>query len=92
MRITEILKEKLKKDNTSSLRLEKNRTRVSIDNMLQEQLTEYGDVFIFEATPQALDSTIAVIDIPPLSLKYEIVQVEGEISLFEARLKKIAVW
>ena len=92
MKVTKIIRERLRKDTTSSLRVEKNRTRVSIDNMLQEQLVDYGDVLVFEATPQALDSTISVIDVPPLSLKYDIAQVDGEVSLFEARLRKVSLW
>ena len=69
--ITDLL---VKKDKSSSERLQKNRVRVAIENMCQEYLTDFNDVLFFEALPKALDDTIAVIEEPKLTTRYEFTQ------------------
>lgn len=87
-----ILKGRFFKDNTSSLRIQRNRVRSSIELMLGEQLTHSGDCLTFEVRPQELNDAIAVIDKPPLSDKYYIVQSAESVSLFTATLKEVSVW
>lgn len=70
-------------------RLDKNRTRSSIESMLEEHLKNPGEVLVFEALPNALDHTISVIEEPPLNIKYDIVQIDE--TLFQASLKEIDI-
>ena len=70
-------------------KIDKNRTRSSIENMLIEHLKNPGEVLTFEALPNALDYTISVIEEPPLNIKYDIVQIDE--TMFQASLKEIDI-
>ena len=77
------------KDKTSGERLEKNKVRNAIESLCQTYLLDYDDTLTFEALPNALDSTLAVIEEPALTSKYDFVQ-ESE-TLFKVRLKDLGI-
>ena len=88
MKTFDILKDKFfNKDKGSSERLEKNRVRVAIEGACSEFLTDFNSVLTFEALPNALDGTLAVIEEPSLTAKYDFYQVSE--TIFQVRLKEI---
>lgn len=88
MKTLEILKDKFfNKDKATSERLEKNRVRVAIEGACNEYLTDFNSVLTFEALPNALDGTLAVIEEPNLTAKYDFYQVSE--TIFQVRLREI---
>lgn len=86
----DILKQTLNQKNKhNSNRLEKNKARAKIESMCDEYLTEPDDVLTFEVLPNAIDSVLSVIEVPPLSIKYDIIQIEE--TLFQISLKEIDI-
>lgn len=79
----------LSKGSNSVDRLEKNKVRNAIERVCLENLLDFNDVLTFEALPNALDSTLAVIEEPSLTKKYDFYQITA--TLFQARLKEISV-
>lgn len=77
------------KDKTSGERLEKNRVRNAIENLCQTYLVDFDDILTFEALPSVLDSTLAVIEEPALTAKYDFAQVSE--TLFQVRLKDLGI-
>lgn len=73
---------------SSSIRIERTRVRKTLETSLDTYLKSPGDIYVFEVDNSILDTIIAVIDQPPLSLKYSIIQLEEEGGrLFQAQLK-----
>lgn len=88
LKTAELLIKKLTtRENVGGVRMENKRVTAGIEQMLQEYLQSSEDSLVFEASASALDATLAVIDIPPLSLTYDIIQIDE--TLFEARLKEL---
>lgn len=88
LKTTELLIKKLTtRETVGGVRMENKRVTAGIEQMLQEYLQSSEDSLVFEASKSALDATLAVIDIPPLSLTYDIIQIDE--TLFEARLKEV---
>lgn len=88
-----ILQKKYTKDNSSSERLQRNKTRADLEKMLEEQLVDPSDTYEFQVTRASmLNDVIAVIDEPPLSDKYLIVQSSETMSIFIAKTKEVNVW
>lgn len=79
----------LKKEKKSSTLLEKNKVRSAIENICKEYLVDFDDVLTFEALPNALDNTIAVITEKELNSKYEFIQ-EDE-TIFSVRLRELDI-
>lgn len=76
-----------KKDKKGGVLLEKNKVRSAIENICKEFLLDFDDVLTFEALPNALDNTLAVITEPELNAKYEFYQ-ESE-TIFCVRLREL---
>lgn len=76
-----------KKDKKGGTLLEKNKVRSAIENICKEYLVDFDDVLTFEALPNALDNTLAVITEPELNAKYEFYQ-ESE-TIFCVRLREL---
>lgn len=90
MELLNYLKErKLKKKIGNNYKLLESKIAESLDNILSEQLSDDIKLHVFEINKKYIDSAIAVIDKPPLSNKYIIVQIDE--TLFEARLKDITI-
>lgn len=90
MKTAALLREKFfTKNNASMARLEKNRTRIAIEALCEKNLVEFGDVLTFEALPNALNSTLEVIEERALTSKYEFEQVSE--TLFRVRQKEISI-
>lgn len=87
MEVFQLLKEKYKKDTSGNAKIMENQVRSSIEDLLHQHLQFDTDVLRFEVSPIAIDAVIAVIDNPPLTIKYDIVQVAPY--LFDARLKTL---
>lgn len=82
-----LLREKfLSRKKTNAVRLEDNKVRVAIENACREYLLDSGDVLTFEAQPNALDSTLEVIEEPSLTAKYEFYQISE--TEFQVRMKE----
>lgn len=90
MKSVKIIFERLfAKDKSSGERLERNRVRNAIENLCQTYLLDFDDTLTFEALPSALDNTLAVIEEPALTAKYDFAQVSE--TLFQARLKDLGI-
>lgn len=90
MKSFNLLLEKMnKKDYSSHERLEKSKVRAAIESICQENLQDFDDIMVFEALPNAIDNTLAVIEEPMLSSKYEFEQIDE--SLFRVRLREISI-
>lgn len=90
MKSVEILLSKVnKKDSSSRERLEKSKVRAAIESICQENLQDFNDMMVFEALPNAIDNTLAVIEEPLLASKYEFEQINE--SLFRVRLKELSI-
>lgn len=76
-----------KKDKKGGTLLEKNKVRSAIENICKEYLVDFDDVLTFEALPNALDNTLAVITESELNAKYEFYQ-ESE-TIFCVRLREL---
>lgn len=88
LKTAELLIKKLTtKENVGGVRMENKRVTAGIEQMLQKYLQNSDDSLVFEASESSLDATLAVIDVPPLSLTYDIIQIDK--TLFEARLKEV---
>lgn len=87
--LNSILASGLKRTKSSStIRIERTRVRKTLEASLDSYLKSPGDIYVFEVDKSILDTMIAVIDQPPLSLKYNIIQLEEEGGrLFQAQLK-----
>lgn len=86
----DILKQTLSQKNKhNSNRLERNKARATIEDMCDNYLKSPDDVLTFEVLPNALDSVLSVIEIPPLSTKYDIMQMDE--TLFQISLKEIDI-
>lgn len=73
MKTAKILLERLfSKDKTGGALLEKTKVRNAIESMCQVYLVDFDDTLTFEALPEALDSTLAVIEEPSLTSKYDL--------------------
>lgn len=93
LEVFKLIQKKYTKDNSSSERLQRNKVRASLEQMLSEQLTGSDDVLEFEVTKQnMLNDIIAVIDEAPLVDKYVIMQSPDTITIFTAREKEIEGW
>jgi hypothetical protein len=77
------------KKKRGSSRLDRNRARATIEEICKEHLRDSGDVLIFEALPAVLDSVVSVIEEPPLSTKYDIMQIDE--TIFQVSLKEIDI-
>lgn len=69
--------------------LEKSKVRSAIESMCKEYLLDYDDVLTFEALPNALDNTLAVITEPALTSKYEFGQLDQ--TIFCVSLREIDI-
>ena len=88
MKTAKILLERLfSKDKTGGALLEKTKVRNAIESMCQVYLVDFDDTLTFEALPEALDSTLAVIEEPSLTSKYDFTQISE--TLFQVRLKDL---
>lgn len=76
-----------KKDNTPTEKLEYNKVRSTIEYNCEKYLSSSSDVFKFEATPSAIDATLACLQSTQFLEKYEFSQ-ESE-TIFLVRLKEL---
>lgn len=90
MKIWYALGEKAKvKDNTPMERLEYSKVRTTIEAKCEEYLKGPGDIFRFEALPQAIDATLACLESPAFLEKYEFAQVSE--TCFDIRLHELNI-
>lgn len=76
-----------KRDNRPSERLEYSKIMSTIEANCKKYLRESGDVFEFEALPNAIDATLAVLDSEQFTNKYEFNQISE--TCFLVRLKEL---
>lgn len=90
MRSVRILLNRLTaKDTSKDYKYNTNRAKNDIDELCTQYLVDFDDVFVFEVSPSVLDIVVNVIDKEPLSLKYDIMQVDE--TLFRVMLKDLRI-
>lgn len=90
MKVFEVLKDNMvKKDTSSSERLERNRVRASIEAMCEDRLKDSSDILTFEALPSAINDVISVLEEPVLAEKYEFAQISE--TLFQIKMRELDV-
>ena len=78
----------LKKNDTIPMeRLEYSKVRATIEGYCEKYLSDNQTIFKFEALPNALDATIAILETPQFLEKYEFNQVSE--TCFVVRLREI---
>lgn len=88
MKVFDVLKEKMvRKDNSSSERLERNKVRAAIETMCEDRLKTSSDILTFEALPNAIDDVIYILEEPVISEKYAYQQISE--TLFMIKLKEL---
>lgn len=84
-----LLSKTKKKDNVSQERLELNRIRATIEELCEKYLKDSDDIFEFEALPEAIDNTLAILETPYFLERYEFQQITE--TCFLIRLKELDI-
>jgi len=78
-----------KKDDAPTERLEINRVRITIEEQCNKYIHSSDDIYRFEAYPDVIDATLAVLESKSFQEKYEFAQ-ESE-SIFLIRLRELDI-
>lgn len=90
MKILNAFVSSMKKNDTIPLeKLENSRVMSTIIGYCEQYLKDSDDIFKFEALPEALDSTIAVLDSKQFLDKYEFSQISD--TVFIVRMRDLGI-
>lgn len=82
---------KNKRDTSSNDNLVINKTKADLTRLIESQLTNASDILEFEVNPNKVASVLEVIDKPPLSDRFIIVQSPDVLTIFQAKMVQLGV-
>ena len=90
MKLFDALKENMmKKDNSAMERLERSKSRATIESLCEKYLVPSNDILTFEALPNAINDVVSVLEEPVIAEKYEFAQISE--TLFQIKLRELDI-
>lgn len=83
--------DKQKKDTSTNDSLQRSKAIADITRLINSHTTNPEDIIEFEVRPDRVASVLSVIDQPPLSERYMIVQSPDVLTLFQAKTIQVEV-